>query len=858
MTDFPDYIPPKEELRTRLPLPYVCARLGIHLNREGRAVCPFHADDDPSFYLWEGDDGVPRYSCHPCGLLGDVFDLIQRSGNLSFAETMQQAASFYADLPPGYEPPRLALPPPSSGPADWGHEVQEARDRAAQPSHAGILSARVGYASVDDPNLCAAWDVYLRGTWGWGLDADGTVLFPHWDADGQLTGCKLRKGTGARESKPGSRYTALYGAWLGRRYRDVLLTEGETDAAYAGWAAAQERIDLDVFALPRGAKANVETQWLTFLQGARTIYLAFDPDAAGVDATRMWIKALVTATFPNIRVCCLPLGQDLRAARPTLRSLLDRARSPLEGPGDIIQDPGGYTRVDAKGNPRPVTTWTVEPRAQLAGGDDPGYDVHILSRGTATPTVLRLSDLANTAALNRWANRHSEIFTGTESDRQRIAEFIQARGSVTPEIFQTDKVGLHKPPTGYAFAGASCVFPGGYIGKLPWRYAPTPQKADVSKNVLLPVARAAEGFPPPRFDWRWLEYFLALAPTEKTHPLLAWLVAATRRHEVPQFPIIFLSGSSGSGKTTVAELSCRLLGSEIRVDMGSSSPYVLLQKLATATTLPVFVDEWTKLSRRDTRETFQGLIPSLYAGETAGRGQSDLSTIRYELAAPTLVAGEDTFQLDRENDRMVVINLSRGDQNALALHAVQGQPIERFGQLLHGWVASSYGRDTLPPLLRAPTTRPEYNRQVLEGGWATLTALLAYAAAHGDDVPELPTAPDLTGLDAAQHAPRENVYETAVAEGVPMRDQNGVLIVWSDAQGRGTWVRFRMLIGALKTRNVDLDLPGGSRAMKAYFEERYQVTDERVQPPYGEGRVSATLIHGLVLDEPDPRATWTG
>lgn len=859
MTDLPEYkyIPGKDELKTQLPLSYACARLGIILNSEGSGICPFHSDQRPSFSIYRTQEGEERWHCFPCNLDGDIFNLIQLLHNVDFPEAMREAADLLEELPEGYTPV-YAKAPKETNPEELHRLVNDARARAAREDHAGILSARVGFAEIANPALCARWDTYLRDMWGWGITENGEILMPHWsEAPSELVGCKIRKASGGKESVPGSVYSGqLYGAWLGRRNQDAVIFEGETDTVYGGWLAREEQIPIDVFGLPSGANDDVSPEWLTFLKKSRTVYLAFDPDAVGIEATWKWIEKL-TGEAINIKICCLPLGRDFRDAKPTLGHLLEAARAPIQQPVGIaianaygkearVKDCVGYFRPGKDDEPRQVTNWFVEPIAQLVGGD-PGYDVNLVHRGVVTRTVLRLSDLTSSREIKKWCNRHNLIFTAREDDLQRIAEHVTWRGSVTPEIYQTDQIGMQPAPGNYEFAGPSVVFPEDYIGKMPWRYIPGPRVTDVTGKVFLPNKET--------FRWSWLDDFLKLSVTSVTHPLLAWIVASARRPEVDNFPVLFIGGSSGVGKSTLARLALRLSGSGIETDLGSVTPFILLKTLSSSTSLPVFVDEWTLMSRKDTREMFQGLIPVIYAGRSAERGQSDLSSTLYPMTAPVIVAGEDSFALDRELDRTVCISPSRSGQNKEALARIITSPLEAFGQQLHRWVTS---RKDLPPLSDGEAgSRPDYNRQILIGGWRTLQYFLQDASHSDPTVSTIPDVPDLSLFDEERED--SNVYETALLEGLSMRDPSGHQVVWIDPERPGVWVRVRILIGLLKTRNVDLQLPGGERAMKRYFEERYgTISSSRVIPPGSMSAVHAAFIPNLSLgdEELDPRASW--
>lgn len=854
--------PDKDTLRTLLPIREVARQLvskhgcaGPHILADGTALCPFHADTNESFYLWDGDDGVERFWCQPCGFGGDIFDLIRRSLNVSFPASVEEAQRMWAAMPPGYVAPAVQKKyTPSMD--TWRNSVDVARNYAAREDRQGIFAVALGLVPNDLEHAQKAheWDRFLRDTWRWGItppeghaDAAGVlrgnlILMPHYDTKDELTGCKTRSGP-QKGSLPGSKYVGLYGEWLGRRYRDVLLTEGESDAAYGAYTAARERIPIDVFALPSGAGKPPLVEHADFLRGARTIYLAFDPDEAGIRTTREWIEFLAGQGFPDIRVCSLPWGRDLRSARPVLADLLAKAKTPLPAPGDVLERPEkqGWDRLDTQGNRRQVTSWVIEPLAKLAGGDEPGLDVLLHSRRASVKTTIRWADMEGTRTFNKWANRHDMNFTGSDADRKAIVLHVEADASILPQIFQTEQVGAQPAPEDYAFAGESMVYPNAYLGKMPWRYTPyNKSAADVSDRILLPLPE--DTIP---FEWSWLDSFLRLSDPSVTNPILAWVVAASRRHTVKNFPLLYVGGSSGVGKSTLARLAMKLGGSAIEVNLGAVTPFVLTKTLAATTNIPVFVDEWTLLSRQDTLEQFQGAIPLLYTGERAERGQADLSMVTYRMTAPTIIAGEQELQLDREIDRMVAVFPSRSSQNTDALASIEHAPLEGFAWALHNYLLS--GAD-LTPLDYAPAaSRPIYNQQVLLAGWRILQDFLFSAQMGGEEVPDLPAVPDLSCFErAAEDRLGANIYEVALSAGVPMRDKNGVPVVWADEEGRGTWVRVRELIGEIKSRRLDLKLPGGERAMLRYFEERHTVAKSRdIRPTGASTYVRAALIEDL-------------
>lgn len=834
--------PDKDKLKRELPLTYVCSKLGIHLDDTGYAICPFHTDTNPSFYLWDGDDGNQRWWCQPCGFGGDLFDLIQRHRSISFPDAVEFARQIYKEIPPGTELPRHSSRVRRDiDPAQWYGTINKAREEAAAVP--GAISALTGLAHWSDPRLCEEYDLLLRVSLGWGIQGPN-VIMPHWDQDSNLLGAKMRGINGRRASLPGSRYTHLYGSWLPQLYRDTLLLEGETDMAFAMFHAAKERIDINVLALPSGAGMPPLPEWFEFLRGQRTIYLAFDPDPAGVEATRTWISGLDESDFHGVvKVCALPLGQDLRDAQPKLRHLLDNAKRPLPIPTELNYTDGGYLKYNQQGEPRSVTTWTLEPIAQLLGGDS-GFDVILHTQDTKIPAQILLSDLANVGTLRRWAARHNEVFTGTDAEVQQISKRIKAEGAITPVIYQTHVVGMHHPPKEYNFAGPSVVYPHGHFGKVPWRYVHNGKAAaNVTDQVLLPTAADDS-----EWDWSYLRAFHRLSEPKVTEPLLAWMCAAFRRHEVGEFPLLFIGGSSGVGKSTLARLALRMCGSDIEIDLGASTKFVLLTTLASTTSIPIFVDEWTALSNQEARLAFKGLIPIVHAGRDAGRGQADLSIVEYEMQGPVIVAGEDTFVLTREQERMVSISPTRAGQNVRAFRHIQNAPLELFAKQFAEWIIRSEGE--LPTMHRPFIDRVEHNKNCLLAGWETLLQFLheESLANPAATIPDLPAVPDLSCFETAKKETVDNVYIQALFEGLNLASNGAKPYVWE--QDDGVYFRPRALIGALSRSGINLDLPGGATAMVNFIKETYPSVYESNHFKYPEligGEVRAHFIPNLTL-----------
>lgn len=148
------------------PLPTVAAGY-VELKRSGReyeALCPFHADRNPSLTLFLGRDGNWRYQCFACGAHGDVFDWI---ANLEHVTTAEAARRLAGDE---LRPERVQLPEPEPDP--W------------QPQ----LPVPVGAAPPDSDGRWIVWNP-KRGRES---TLKPSMVWPYLDRNGRLLGYVVR------------------------------------------------------------------------------------------------------------------------------------------------------------------------------------------------------------------------------------------------------------------------------------------------------------------------------------------------------------------------------------------------------------------------------------------------------------------------------------------------------------------------------------------------------------------------------------------------------------------------------------------------------------------------------------------
>ena len=320
-------------LKARHPLGDTVEASGVILRGRGRVrqgVCPFHDEVEGSFTVYEDSQ---RFWCFGCGSGGDVLDFIQRSENLSLPEAIRRldggAYPIVSHPAPARRP--SAAPPPPRDPALL---TTAARFYAGQlrrsPVGLEYLASRgVGLGAAMRLGLGFAPGVGLRQSLeSAGFTADrlrdcglfterGSERFAGMVVVPDLSGGLVRWLVGrALDSDVKPRFQALPGpkpvlglGRLGPAPPWAVVAEGVFDwLALASWGVPT------VSAL---GTQGVERVSLA-LQGCPRVFLAFDNDEAGLEATERLAGLLgglsAAVTLPPgvgdvAELACLPKGR---------------------------------------------------------------------------------------------------------------------------------------------------------------------------------------------------------------------------------------------------------------------------------------------------------------------------------------------------------------------------------------------------------------------------------------------------------------------------------------------------------------------------------------------------------------------
>jgi DNA primase len=301
--------------------------------------CPFHEERTPSFSV---NPASKLYHCFGCGKGGDVITFVRETENVDFAEAVEWLAErFRVTLRYEEASPRLEA---SRRRRDRLHALLDQAtsfyERYLWESVAGepVRAYLAGRGLGED--VCRAFrlglspgDGLARKAQEKGFTADELraagltnarggdyfpprLMFPLADARGRVIGFQARK---LREDDPlRGKYVnspetelfhkshVLYGLHLARnaiaKQERAVVVEGNTDVI----ALRQAGFEPVVASM---GTALTERQLKELQRLARRLYLCFDADAAGEDATVRGMELATTLGF-DVRVVTLPKGQD--------------------------------------------------------------------------------------------------------------------------------------------------------------------------------------------------------------------------------------------------------------------------------------------------------------------------------------------------------------------------------------------------------------------------------------------------------------------------------------------------------------------------------------------------------------------
>lgn len=812
--EVPSYTTAKD-IRAALPVGYVLQKHGVEVSQVGGklvALCPFHDDSEESFDVF--GERLEFWGCHPCygGAGGDVVDLIRAFEGWDENETpraIERANELLVELETdGYDGPR-------EGPARKQLDITKAStfvNRAYNETNVELLNA---FCQLKGLKFDGQW---MHETFGVGTWADWIVL-PFYSTGGELAAYKRRTLTTKPRAAGGANFDDLfYNHWrlTNDPGRTVVLCEGESDT----WAAFHAVGDVyDVLGIPTGAgdtKEMAAPQQAPLLSGRRVV-LAFDGDTAGRAARQAWHTAL-TDLGCEVLFAPIPEGQDLCSVDDPARVIAAATRTLIETPREIRAGAGGYERPGRteESQNTPLSNWTFQANRELIGDGSLAYEGHV--EPGHTESILSSFDLSGKSKTVAWASRHGRAFYGADRDAQLLLGLLQSEGPFLMSGKMATVAGLNDN---------HFVWPDGKIGPDYWKYVRPAADVHLGNKITL-----EEG------EWnpKQIHTMRRLHRQDVMDPMLAWLAVAPLRSLLREFPPLSITGSSGTGKTTLTETLIQVFsGSSIANNLTSTTKHALFAYLGCTNAFPVWFDEYRPGARKDALITLEQIIRDAYTGQESskgGMGEHWAEVMSVATHAPLVVSGEDAFNETSHTERMVLMVLPMDGRDPDVLREVRawgdtGLPHAYLSFLQRGLMSGalpeivnrSVGDDGLPP-------RQRINMGVLYLGWQLLTAFMNE---NGESL----TPPDFSlvvreAKEAMMHAPIEDALRWCVEEADAANFM--FILVDPETQRPTLHVRVENFVSYIDQRAKGIyKLPGGVTAVRRHLMTKYGAVEKNIQ-----------------------------
>ena len=732
-----------DELKQQLPITYVMHHYGHTPQSEssGRLhyYSPFREDNNPSFDVFYSEDGIQRYGdfADPENRYGSVIDLVMQFEKLSYAKAMPEVRHIFELF---------------KEEIDWTEELNPTDRLAELPDP--VLDEHLDLPVVSTTSSKVVHDLLRTRP---GISIESLQAFDVRDGGHYLAAIypdrraiRIRN-EGDKWFERGSKVSLYHAPGQGPNEhldRTILLVEGESDA-WAAYGSFGE--DMVVCAIP--GTGHLPEKYLSIFMG-RQVLIAFDGDSAGRNASRSWAAAL-SEGGTSVSILPMPEGRDLASFQPEdLVNLMKDRRQASANITDLRAAKGRYVIVGAEGSEdKAISDWNLEVVEILRGEEEGGHayvcKAHNPVGELSGEYILRPEDLASKQALSRWCRRFHGAWWGSTSEVYQLVAELEEQAVYVPV-----RRLAHRPmlvqPSGFCLPGlqvnTDLVFDetSAFFTEMVWY----PRDDTVTSETV--------------------ERLLAIHKPEVMHPILAWLAIAPLRSRYKQFPQLFVSGASGSGKTTILENSLRIMSNVTNYyALTSTTPYAVAMKVGSTNCLPVWFDEYRPGGRRSAIETLDQLARDAYTKTVSPRGgmhEDKTKLANLETDAPIVISGEDIANEQSHQDRMVRVVVPLKGKGTLPGKLVVDR---HFAQEYLWWLASRGEGLSASPIMRKPeiydepyieagfNERQSYNFGVLDAGWRLLGDFVDYLPGEF----QLPEA-EWTGLyDMAESDTGDRIVE---------------------------------------------------------------------------------------------------
>lgn len=293
--------------------------------------------------------------------------------------------------------------------------------------------------------------------------------------------------------------------------------------------------------------------------------------------------------------------------------------------------------------------------------------------------VFTQPDWASKSALIKRLPHPAFAYIGGDSDVQKIFKVISQ--IEVPKKVGVKVIGMHKVNNDWHF-----VTDKGSINKENVR-----DEILLETDYYLPTNIINEDTPNVKEMTDIVNCLFKFNSLDIAVPLVGWFVASIFKERIfdftRQFPLLFIFGAAGAGKTqTILNLK-RLFSLETDniKSIADVTPFTLIKSASSNNTIPLMLDEY----KATTFNTYQikmvsKLIRAAYNNEVGERGTASQEIKTYYYRSPIILAGEQTVTEPAARDRIVEVHMSK-DASAPHLanfNELKSLPLGKLGKAL--------------------------------------------------------------------------------------------------------------------------------------------------------------------------------
>ena len=357
-----------------------------------------------------------------------------------------------------------------------------------------------------------------------------------------------------------------------------------------------------------------------------------------------------------------------------------------------------------------ITTFAIVPRSVVEYIDpltesEFTINVSLISdNGRNANVVFSQPDWASKSALIKKLPHPDFAYFGGDVEVQKL--FKLAAQVEVPQKTGVKVIGLHKVKDKWHFVSKEgSIGPNGEENELL-----------LDTDYYLPMKlihnqRPSQG----ELDHIFSSLFKFNAP-QLTSTMVGWFVATFFKERIfeftRQFPLLFIFGAAGAGKTQSILNLKRLYGLEMDniKSIADVTSFTLIKSANSNNTIPLMLDEYkSSMFNHFQVKMVSKLIRAAYNNEVGERGTAAQKINTYFYRAPIILAGEQTVTEPAARDRILEIHMNKTTSapHLEDFKKLQGAPLEKLGTLLLKEALSISDQELKDILERAEKLVPE-------------------------------------------------------------------------------------------------------------------------------------------------------